>query len=143
MVLSVVLVLFLAPFLSGKQLRILAPGIRSPRFMITLAVGALLVALNWQAILQKKDEFITKGVDVAGVAEAYQLSRGPLIEEMLANIRERPFTGIGFGIASQPQAGHEARPTVDRSFGIWRSLANGQRGAKLSIPVYANARAAE
>lgn len=103
MVLSVVLVLFLAPFLSGKQLRILAPGIRSPRFMITLAVGALLVALNWQAILQKKDEFITKGVDVAGVAEAYQLSRGPLIEEMLANIRERPFTGIGFGIASQPQ----------------------------------------
>ncbi len=48
--------------------------------------------------------FITKSGrhDVGGLMEAYNRSRGRLMDAMLANIGEHPLTGIGFGIASDP-----------------------------------------
>jgi hypothetical protein len=36
--------------------------------------------------------------------EAYEISRGRLFESMIQNIRENPFFGIGFGIASDIQS---------------------------------------
>ena len=36
------------------------------------------------------------------IAEAYDKSRGGLIDKLITNIEEHPFTGIGFGIASNP-----------------------------------------
>ena len=34
--------------------------------------------------------------------EAYEVSRGSGIDQMFRNIREHPWTGVGFGIASNP-----------------------------------------
>ena len=54
---------------------------------------------------QKLDAYISKSgrADVTSIAEAYALSRGPKIEDMWVNIQDKPFLGIGFGIASKPE----------------------------------------
>ena len=48
------------------------------------------------------DTYIAKRSGTSSVIEAYQLSRGGLMEKMQQNIEQRPFAGIGFGIASIP-----------------------------------------
>jgi hypothetical protein len=45
-------------------------------------------------------EYVRKRGDSTSFFETADLARGGLIFPMLDNIRERPFTGIGFGLAS-------------------------------------------
>src|SRR5690625_1272208 len=82
------------------------PGLRSRRvlFLLTAAMAGLVVA--GPALSERMMHYITKSgrAEVSGLAEAYDRSRGSLIEEMLDNIKDRPFVGIGFGIASDPQS---------------------------------------
>ncbi len=46
--------------------------------------------------------------------EAYDLSRGSLIDEMWQNITEHPLAGIGFGIGSDPSEMEIERDPVFR-----------------------------
>ena len=103
-VFGVGLALFSVSFHSGKSLSQMAPALRSKRFQLLIFVGFLAaLAMGWQ-LGEVSNKFITKSgrANVSGLVEAYQDSRGFKIDEMYKNIRAQPFSGIGFGIASDP-----------------------------------------
>ncbi|WP_416137214.1 hypothetical protein ACM26W_11940 [Halomonas sp. HK25] len=104
MVLGVGLSILFGPGFSGMSISKMVPGLRSKRVwsVIFLILSfSLLMAPTVESLAQN---YITKSgrSDAGTLLEAYDRSRGGLIEIMLANIAERPFTGIGFGIASEP-----------------------------------------
>jgi len=90
--------------LSGRNVHLLYPGLRSAR---TWAVAFLLVVAALMAnhrIYDIMSAFMSKygRGESSSVAEAYEESRGALIEQMLTNISQHTLSGIGFGIASDP-----------------------------------------
>ena len=92
--------ILLAPMLSGRTLRELFPGLRSARLwgLAVVALAAGLMALPF--VIDIIDSFLTKRGSGEGLVNVYQESRGALIELMLVNVSEHPFSGIGFGVAS-------------------------------------------
>jgi hypothetical protein len=92
----------IGPSFAGQSIIRMAPGLKSARVWIVmmglglagLALAPLIADLVWR--------FISKRTEVGDLMEAYDRSRGGLIDAMLANIAEHPLTGIGFGIASEP-----------------------------------------
>ena len=60
------------------------------------------------------DYFITKSfqADVDGLFDAFYTSRAVLYEPMIANIKENPLSGIGFGIASDYSSMKIARDPI-------------------------------
>jgi hypothetical protein len=104
LVLAVGVALIATSRVSGRPLLSLLPGLRSRRMhalMLFAAVGIILAA---PALTKVMDRYLSKSgrAEVTSLAEAYQGSRGGLIEVMWDNIEETPWTGIGFGIASFP-----------------------------------------
>lgn len=104
MVGGVALGILFAPGFGGTSLRRMVPGLGSAR--IWTVIGTVLVASIIMAptIMSTVNHYLTKSgrADVESLAEIYDNSRGRLIEKMLQNIAEHPFSGIGFGIASEP-----------------------------------------
>ncbi|WP_018387853.1 O-antigen ligase family protein [Ancylobacter sp. FA202] len=96
----------LTMLVGGRRVLNVMPGLRSWRVwsMVCLAVAAMIVFLP--KIVSLIDHYLTKSgrADVAGLTDAYNASRGVLMQPMLANIWNYPFTGIGFGIGSDPMA---------------------------------------
>lgn len=92
--------ILLAPVLSGRTLRELFPGLMSARLwgVGVAVVVAGLIALPF--VVDIIDSFLTKRGSGDSLVGAYQESRGVLIEPMLENVAEHPFSGIGFGVAS-------------------------------------------
>lgn len=93
----------LAGYLLARQ-RLLdyLPGLRNARVRWMLAmvmVGVVGSSPFWGAHL---GDYISKGTGNVTVADAYEESRGFLIDEMLNNIDAHPLRGIGFGLASDP-----------------------------------------
>ena len=92
---------FLFFLFSGKQLP------TSPRFYY--ATFALLTLISFVMILIPDQvfglvtDFIQKRTENAAVEEAFQESRGFLIEASMANFRDYPILGIGFGVPSNYQ----------------------------------------
>ena len=103
LVLGVAVAITVAPALSGRPALRLLPGLRSPRVHIT--IGILLVGLMvaWPLVADRAETFIAKRGGTTDLKDAYDASRGGLIELMWANIEENPWQGIGFGIGSQPE----------------------------------------
>jgi hypothetical protein len=104
LVFGVGLAVITAPTLTGQSFRDILRGLGSGRVWLVLG-AALLCALAMAPSLQREiDHFINKSnrADVSGLVTAYNQSRGAKIDAMLANIADHPFTGIGFGIASEP-----------------------------------------
>jgi hypothetical protein len=68
-------------------------------------LALMLLLVNGAMFSQKLDVYISKSgrADATSIAEAYEVSRGPKIEDMWVNIQDKPFLGIGFGIASKPE----------------------------------------
>ena len=88
--------------LTRKRFVVLFPAIRSRRFQVAalLAFAAMLVAAPLLAgILQG---YVAKRGGSTDITEAYERSRGGLIDQMVANIRKDPWRGVGFGVASEP-----------------------------------------
>ena len=118
---SIVLGLFAAVFTVSaggrRSIKFSFPGLRSKKVMLVaaLAVGGLGLAAG------KAESLATHFISKSGRAEAtsllaaYQGSRGGLIGEMWQNIKEKPFTGIGFGIASDV---HEMNVQRDPLLGL-------------------------
>jgi hypothetical protein len=105
LVLGVGLAIVSAPALSGQRILRVLPGLRSTRVWAVLAVGLMLGVLMAPRIADVAKNYITKSgraAEVSGLMEAYERSRGGLMDKMWVNIGERPLTGIGFGIASIP-----------------------------------------
>ena len=87
--------------ISRHSLQLYAPAMKSKRlFFIGLMLICFLLIDTYEFKLV--DYFISKSfqADVDGLINAFQVSRSVLYEPMIANIIKNPFTGIGFGIAS-------------------------------------------
>ncbi|AWB33031.1 hypothetical protein [Orrella marina] len=106
MVLGVSVAVLSAPVLAGKPLRVLMPGLRSKRIWTVLTATFIVAVAFAPRIINAVEHYITKSGragEVQSLLEAYDRSRGGLIDEMWVNITQHPLTGIGFGIASNPQ----------------------------------------
>jgi len=101
--------------LSRQPVAKLFPGMRSGR-VILLASGALLMSIAFATTLSSTvGSFVSKRASTVNIFDAYEQSRGGLIDTMVVNIEKRPFTGIGFGIGSIPE---EMVITRDRNFNL-------------------------
>lgn len=102
LMLSLLMAGFTGKVLARQKLRDYLPGLRSRRVWLVIYIGLLTLVAIGPILGSRLADYIYKGTDASNVAEAYELSRGRLIENMWDNIRSEPFRGIGFGVASNP-----------------------------------------
>ena len=62
------------------------------------------VVVQWNPIKNALVNFTFKGSRSASMAEAFHASRGFLIMRSFSNFLDQPLTGIGFGVASDPDS---------------------------------------
>lgn len=105
LVLGVGFAALITPRLAGKSSKEMLPGLRSKRFI--LVAGLTLIGLSFSAdkVVHGVSHYISKGgrAEATTLLAAYEGSRGKLMDEMWLNIHMHPLTGIGFGIASNPE----------------------------------------
>lgn len=104
LVLGVGLSLILSPVYAGRKFLQMAPGFRSGRVWLVIGSCVIAILTTATAFSELIAKFLSKSnrAGTSNLLEAYDASRGPLIDAMLANIAIDPFRGIGFGIASHP-----------------------------------------
>lgn len=79
------------------------PGLRSRRLHLMAVIGISGAILAAPQLSERLNDYIGKrGLGTTNLADAYEVSRGALIQKMLINIKNEPLHGIGFGIASNP-----------------------------------------
>ncbi|CAN2040985.1 putative O-antigen ligase family protein [Candidatus Magnetomoraceae bacterium gMMP-15] len=61
-----------------------------------------IILINFLTIKEYVTEYMRKGSQASNFVEIYERSRGSLIEASMDNFYDNPWTGIGFGIASNP-----------------------------------------
>lgn len=105
LVFGVVTAVLVVPLIAGRKIVAVLPGLQSRRFQIVAAFGLVGLIVAAPLLHAVVDDFISKSgrEEVSGVLEAYDRSRGVLIDPVLENIQTTPLRGIGFGIASQPE----------------------------------------
>lgn len=101
--------------LRRRGVHALLPGLASPRLLFTGGSLIVVILLSGPFIADQMEKFVLKRSEATSLTEAYDRSRGALIEPMTANIQEHPIRGIGFGIASNP---HGMRVTRDPILGL-------------------------
>jgi len=70
--------------------------------IIGLCLLCLFLVLNWQPLSQKTRNFLQKETEAKNFANVYNMSRGVFIAQSMKNFLANPWTGIGFGLASDP-----------------------------------------
>lgn len=93
---------FVTPLFSRTRARVLVPGLYSSRVIIGVLVSLAALVIAAPLMSSRIEAFVSKGSGTADVVEAMTASRGTLVDLMIANIEEQPWSGIGFGIASDP-----------------------------------------
>ena len=114
MVMGIGIAATVIPFLANRKPGAVLPGLKSKRFQITVLLALVALVAAGPMLNAVVAGFISKGgrADVAGLIEAYDRSRGSLIEGMTENIWQDPWVGIGFGIASEPLSMNITRDPV-------------------------------
>jgi hypothetical protein len=104
LILGVGVAVILTPGLSGHSVRAVLPGLRSTRVRLLAMMALLGVVLAGAQLESVMTHYIAKSgrAETSSLIAAYEKSRGGLIGRMWANIQDKPFQGIGFGIASDP-----------------------------------------
>lgn len=102
MVLGLVGSALLSPGFAGVSRRRMLPGLRSRRFQAVALVAVLGVVLAGPLLAGKISSYLFKRSDTSSLLAAADASRGALVQKMFENIKKNPWTGIGFGIASEP-----------------------------------------
>ena len=104
LVLGVGIAVFVAPALSGQTVLTVLPGLRSHRIYLVGSLALIGVLLAGPILANKVNHYISKSgrAEASSILQAYEGSRGRLIQEMWVNIQAQPLLGIGFGIASNP-----------------------------------------
>jgi hypothetical protein len=92
----------LSPVFAGVSRRRMLPGLRSRRFQTVALLAVAGVVVAGPLLTGKLSSYLIKRSDATSLIAAADASRGALIEKMFLNIKNKPFTGIGFGIASEP-----------------------------------------
>ncbi|PZF78787.1 hypothetical protein DK847_03040 [Aestuariivirga litoralis] len=102
---SMVLGILFGPRLARRPLFKMLPGLRSGRLWTMFSAVLLASIVAAPLIADRFQTYITKSnrVEVTGIVEAFNNSRGGLMASMLENIYEHPWFGIGFGIGSEPE----------------------------------------
>lgn len=100
--LGVAIALVLTMLLSQQRLLKIAPSLHSAKLWAWVCICFLGAVFAFEEISSTFGEFINKGRDYTSIAQAYDDSRGGLVETMMENINEYAISGIGFGIASDP-----------------------------------------
>lgn len=107
--LGVALAVSLGLILAREPVRHALPGLRSARFWMVAGMVIAAGASMAPAVVATVQNYVTKsgraqagGVEVTGLLQAYDRSRGRVVDAMLDNIGKHPLTGMGFGIASEP-----------------------------------------
>lgn len=116
--------------LTGRPLRQALPGLWSRRVHGLAAVVLVVALVGWPVISGQIADFLSKSSGSRTVAEAYELSRGFLVDAMVTNIQDHPIAGIGFGVASEPTS---MRVEYDELFGLPVSAAVEKGVAPLAI----------
>ncbi len=109
LILGVGIAVILAPSLSGYSIRSVLPGLRSMRVHLVLAIVVAGTIISGPQLSAFITDYIVKGGHATSLVDAYDLSRGRLMQQMWNNINDDAILGIGFGIASNP-----AEMVVDR-----------------------------
>jgi hypothetical protein len=92
------------PWLSRRRVAAVLPGLKSRRMYLVVGAIVLGVVSAGSVLTDRIGLYFEKrGEDFTSLADAYQTSRGGLIDAMTENIALHPFTGIGFGVASEPE----------------------------------------
>ncbi len=102
LLIGVAAALFFGPSLSGRPVRHLLPGLRSRRVHLVIGIMLAGIVVAWPKLAERTETYMTKRGGTSNVVEAYEASRGGLMERMWLNIEQKPLEGIGFGIASTP-----------------------------------------
>lgn len=92
----------LSPVFAGVSRRRMLPGLRSRRFQTVALMTVAGVIVAGPILADKLSTYLFKRTDATSLLAAADASRGALVEKMFANIQKNPWTGIGFGIASEP-----------------------------------------
>jgi len=102
LILGVATAVLAAPLVAGRSLRSMAPALQSHRFQALMFAAVLASIAAGSQLTGLVTEFISKSgrAQVSNLLEAYDRSRGAMIDEMWENIEEKPWTGVGFGLAS-------------------------------------------
>ena len=107
LVLGVATTAILAPMLMRQSSASALPGLRHTKtllMLLSLSLCALAgLALGGEEKLSNVlESFLSKGGESSNLSTVYENSRGGLIHGMLDNIVATPWSGIGFGVASNP-----------------------------------------
>ena len=86
----------------GYWRKILAHTFGSYLSVTGLCVLLIFLVFSWAPLSQATRSVLQKGTEAQSFTESYDLSRGALIERSINNFLDNPWTGIGFGIASDP-----------------------------------------
>lgn len=103
LMLGVVCALILGTMLSGRSGLQLLPGLRSGRMRLVIVIALAGMVVAWPKLVEQSETFVSKNAGAGNLGQAYQMSRGALIDEMWVNIENDPWQGIGFGIATIPE----------------------------------------
>jgi hypothetical protein len=104
MVMGLLCSALLSPVFAGVSRIRMLPGLSSRRLQsiaVLAFAGLMVTGPTLSAVLSS---YLYKRGDATSFIEAADASRGALIERMLTNIQEKPWAGIGFGIASEPES---------------------------------------
>jgi hypothetical protein len=101
------------------------------RLMPFLLLGAIFVTVNVDVVRSGVSSFVLKGHSGDGIGDAFYSSRGSLLGLSLTNFQDNIFTGIGFGVASDPSKFNVSRDpylglpigaSVEKGFSIVAAL---------------------
>lgn len=92
----------LSPVFAGVSYRRMLPGLRNRRFQALALVIVAVAILSGPFLVGTLSTYLLKRSGSTSLIAAADASRGELVEKMVLNIQQNPWTGIGFGIASEP-----------------------------------------
>ena len=92
--------MFIAIFIKLISSRSLLHKFRAQLVLKRIAILVLVSAPFVAVAATTLQRYVQKGTEADDVTELYMTSRGSLLDPMLTNIKRYPFSGIGFGIAS-------------------------------------------
>lgn len=106
MLLGISIAAMIAPALAGQRTKLILPGLKSKRLFLVVGLTLVGLVLSADKVGGAVSHYISKSgrAEATTLLAAYEVSRGSLMDRMWVNINEHPFTGIGFGIASDPAA---------------------------------------
>lgn len=105
-VVSILVSLLCLLFKNFHRLKLHLKGLASRSTLVVTIFSVIVVSSNFSTLSSSVDDYFVKGGrdgEINNLADGFQESRGFLILKMMENVAERPLTGIGFGIGSNPE----------------------------------------